>query len=88
MMYRMRTTLTLDPDVEALVKRSIHERGITFKAAVNDALRRGLADVGVGEPYRLKTFDLGEPLVSLVKALQLAGEMEDEAIVEKMRQRR
>ena len=34
----MRTTITLEPDVEALLKRTMRERGLTFKEAVNDAV--------------------------------------------------
>jgi hypothetical protein len=38
----MRTTLTLDPDVAALLQRVREARGATLKDAVNEALRRGL----------------------------------------------
>ena len=38
----MRTTLTLDKDVAALLRRVQHNRGISFKQAVNEALRQGL----------------------------------------------
>jgi hypothetical protein len=40
----MRTTLTLDPDVAALLKKAVARGDVSFKDAVNDALRRGLAD--------------------------------------------
>jgi hypothetical protein len=39
----MRTTVTLDPDVERLVKDAMRERGLSFKQALNEALRRDLA---------------------------------------------
>ncbi|MGH2935341.1 MAG: antitoxin [Gaiellaceae bacterium] len=74
----MRTTITLDPDVEALVKRLMRERGLTFKEAVNTAIRAG---AGLPrEPFATPTFDMGEPLLDLTKALRLAGELEDEEI--------
>jgi hypothetical protein len=38
----MRTTLTLDSDVAALLKRVREARGATLKEVVNDGLRRGL----------------------------------------------
>ncbi|MGE0393765.1 MAG: ribbon-helix-helix protein, CopG family [Vicinamibacterales bacterium] len=38
----MRTTLTLDPDVAARLKKLVDDGGLSFKEAVNDALRRGL----------------------------------------------
>jgi hypothetical protein len=40
----MRTTLTLDPDVAALLKKRVAKGDVSFKQAVNDAMRRGLAD--------------------------------------------
>jgi hypothetical protein len=39
----MRTTVTLDSDVEALLRKLMQERGLTFKEAVNSSLRRALA---------------------------------------------
>jgi len=39
----MRTTVTLDPDTRLLVERAMRERGLTFKQAVNEAIRAGLA---------------------------------------------
>ena len=38
----MRTTLTLDPDVAALLRRVRHTHGSSFKAVANDALRQGV----------------------------------------------
>lgn len=73
----MRTTVTLDPDVDAIVKRLMRERGLSFKEAVNFAIRAG-AGGRPGKPFQTPTFDLGEPLVDLTKALRLAGELEDE----------
>ncbi len=80
----MRTTVTLDPDVETLVRQRMQERGVSFKAAVNDALRAGLT-VGrrSAEVTRTPTVDLGVPVVSLDRALALAGELEDDEIVRK-----
>ena len=78
----MRTTVTLDPDVEALVKRLMHERGISFKEAVNSAIRAGAADRP--RRFEMPTIDMGEPLIDLTKALRLAGELEDEEIIRRM----
>lgn len=38
----MRTTLTLDPDVAALLEAHRRRHGLGLKEAVNQALRRGL----------------------------------------------
>ena len=40
--YMMRTTLTLESDVAAKLKRLVRRSHITFKEAVNRALRCGL----------------------------------------------
>lgn len=42
-MLVMRTTLTLDPDVERLLKQAMHGEKLGMKEALNAALRRGLA---------------------------------------------
>jgi hypothetical protein len=39
----MRTTVTLDPDVEQLLRHATHGSQQKFKTALNDAIRRGLA---------------------------------------------
>jgi hypothetical protein len=41
----MRTTLTLDPDVAALLARIRDARGGTLKDVVNEGLRRGLTQM-------------------------------------------
>lgn len=84
----MRTTVTLDDDVAAKLKRLARERDISFKEALNSSVRRGIERGEVKpRPYRLpppKRLE-ARPGVNLVKALQLAGEMEDEEIIRKMR---
>lgn len=74
----MRTTITLEPDVEILLKKAMRERGVTFKDAVNEAVRAGLA-VKPAEvpPFKQRTVHMGKPLVDLTKALALADELDD-----------
>ena len=81
----MRTTVTLDVDTAALVRKRMAERGISFKQALNDAIRDGLAPRRRGAPFRVTTADLGQPAVNLDRALQLAADLEDEELVRKMR---
>ena len=38
----MRSTVTLDLDVQALLKKAMRQRDISFKAVLNDAVRAGL----------------------------------------------
>ena len=44
----MRTTLTLDPDVAAMLKKAVARGDVSFKQAVNDALRKGLVAEAAG----------------------------------------
>jgi hypothetical protein len=75
----MRTTVTLDPDVQALLKRAMRERGLTFKDAVNQAVRAGLTKPAEDvPPFKQRTMHLGRPLVDLTKALALADELYDQ----------
>lgn len=78
----MRTAITLEEDVAALVRRNMADRGVTFEGAVNDAIRKGLARTA--EPYRVRPTSMGAPRAPLTKALQLAGQREDEAIIDKL----
>lgn len=81
----MRTTVTLDPDTEALIRRRMRERGTSFKQTLNDAIREGLTQSRRGASFRTKTADLGVPTVNLDRALRLAADLEDEELVRKMR---
>ena len=45
-MRLMRTTLTIDPDVERLLQHEIRRTDKSLKAVVNDALRLGLGMQG------------------------------------------
>ena len=61
----MRTTVTLDADVEQLLREEMRRQGKGFKETLNDALRRGLGLVGLesepgpfvveSRPLRLRT---------------------------------
>jgi hypothetical protein len=63
----MRTTLTLDDDVAALLERVRKARKAGLKDTVNAALREGLRQMAAppkrGEPYRTPSTDLGPSLV-------------------------
>jgi Arc/MetJ family transcription regulator len=82
----MRTTVTLDEDVAALVAEAMRTRGITFKEAVNHAIRAGLKPSGRSRGrFRQRTADLGSrPDVNYDKALQLAASLDDEEILRKL----
>ena len=87
----MRTTVTLDPDTAALVDRVMRERGVSFKQAVNEAIRRGLgqADAGSTEPFRTPTFSMGwNENAGLDRALRLAGDLEDDELARRLAARK
>jgi hypothetical protein len=87
----MRTTVTLDPDLAAKLRALARERGVSFKEAMNNALRRGLApgDAGSRGPYRLASRPLGlRPGVDIEHALRLAGELEDAETIRKLELRK
>ena len=81
----MRTTVTLDTDTEQLLRRRMRERGISFKQALNDAIRAGLAADAPRPAFETRTARLGESRVNLDRALQLAGDLEDDELVRRMR---
>ncbi len=81
----MRTTVTLDPDAEQIVRRRMRERGQTFKEALNDAIRAGARASTPSQPFQTAVASMGVPTVNLDRALQLAGELEDEELVRKSR---
>lgn len=84
----MRTTVTLDPDSDAIVRRLMRERGLSFKDAVNAAIRAGAPGSGRARTFRTPVFDMGRPAVPLDHALRLAGELEDEELQRKLAARR
>jgi hypothetical protein len=87
----VRTTVTLEPDTEALVKQLMRERGLTFKQAVNEAIRRGLGR-GRGlapEPFRTPTFAMGwNADAGLERALSIAGALEDDELARRIATRK
>lgn len=79
----MRTTVTLDPDVQALVHQLMRDRDLTFKAAINEAIRQGLAPQA-RTAFRTRTFSMGPPSVPLDSALRLAADLEDDELVRRL----
>lgn len=85
----MRTTVTLDPDVETLVKRLMRERGLSFKEAVNHAIRSGLAGSSARNAFSTPTFRMGfDPSIPWDRALSLAGELEDDELIRRLAARK
>ncbi|MGH8209926.1 MAG: antitoxin [Steroidobacteraceae bacterium] len=78
----MRTTVTLDPDVESLLRKEVRHSGKPFKQVLNNAIRSGLRGMKQrAEPFQPLTFDMGRPQVDLTKALSLAAQLEGEELI-------
>jgi hypothetical protein len=85
----MRTTLTIDDDLAAILERERSRKGVTFKEMVNTIIRRGLASEQViPAPHTIRTrphrFGF-KPGVDLDKLNQLSDELESEAFVRSYR---
>ena len=84
----MRTTLTIDPDVEKLIQREMRRTDRSMKAVVNDALRLGL---GIrGKPprpprFKVEHHPLGlKPGIDANRLNQLVDELESEEFARKL----
>jgi hypothetical protein len=87
----VRTTLTLDPDVARLLEEEAHRQRKPFKQVVNDAIRRGLAPRPAARAgrYRVRPHTTTlRPGIDPAGFNRLVDELEDEAVVEKMKSRR
>ncbi len=85
----MRTTVTLDPDVQRLLKDAAHRSGRPFKQVLNDAVRCSLhAPATAVPPFKQLVFSMGRNKVDLTKATALAAELEDQEQAATMKPKR
>jgi len=79
----MRTTVTLDPDVEQLLRHAMHGSQQNFKEALNDGLRRGLAHLApavAATPFVVRARPMGlRAGVDPARLHDLADDLEAEA---------
>ena len=83
----MRTTVTLDDDVERLLKQAMSTRAISFKKALNEAIRIGLRGRDNKRTHKFvqTTFRMGQGQeFRWDKALVTAEAMEDEELSRKL----
>jgi hypothetical protein len=83
----VRTTVTLDPDTRLLIERAMRERGLSFKEAVNGAIRAGLAPDAPTGQYTSPRM-MGPARVDVTRALTVASELEDESLAHRLAERR
>ena len=84
----MRTTLTIDSDVERLLRREMRRTNRSMKAVVNDALRVGLGTRG--KPPRARLFRVEphafgfKPGIDTGRLNRLVDEMEADEVARKL----
>jgi hypothetical protein len=83
----MRTTVTLDADVERLLKNAAHQRGKSFKVVLNEAVRQSLGPKKKTStqhpPLPVFSSEL-RPGLDWGKLSDLADELEDQEIIARM----
>jgi len=87
----MRTTVTLDRDVERLLKDEAHARGKSFKVTLNNAVREAFQTKKnpSRKPFVVKARPLGlRPGMDPTRLSELADEMEIDAFLTTTRQLR
>ena len=88
----MRTTVTLDPDVERLLKETAHRTRQSFKEVLNNAVRQGLSVPKTNR--RSKRFvvmarPLGlRPGIDPARLSELADDLEIDAFLAQSRQKK
>lgn len=88
----MRTTIDLDQSLLTRLRDEAHREGVSFRALLHRVILRGLESAAPVKKieYTAPRFNMGQVRegIDLVKALQLAGALEDEEIVRKLAQGR
>lgn len=84
----MRTTIRLEDDLDRDLRSVAAVEGISFGKLVNHLLRLGLQartkGAKSGRRFKEKSARLGAPHQDLTKALDLAGQLEDEETLRKL----
>ena len=88
----VRTTVTLDADVERLLRNAAHEQGKSFKIVLNNAVRQVLQPARVQprrKPFVVKARPLGlRAGIDPARLSELADEQEIDAFLAAMKRRR
>lgn len=84
----MRTTINIEDDLLEALKKEAAGKGRPFTEVVNHAIRAGLPDrAQAREPYRVRPFrSVLQPGIDETRMNHLAGELEDEASVRRMKE--
>lgn len=82
----MRTTVTLDPDVDKLLKDAMHLNKSNFKETLNQAIRKGLNSKGIKrKKFKVKPFKLElRPGIDETRFNTIADELMDSDVLRTM----
>jgi hypothetical protein len=78
----MRTTVTLDDDVEALIASERARTGESFRTTVNRLLRRGARSSRLPTPARLPELP-GRPLLDVTDVSAVIAALDDHRLAER-----
>ncbi len=68
------------------LREAARARGISFKAAINEAIRAGLVAPPEARPFRVEARPLGlRAGIDLTKANALAAQLEDDELIGRMK---
>jgi len=83
----MRTTLTIEPDVQSLLEQDVQRSGKPSRYVVNEALRRGLSHAGARpDKLLIKVHDSRlRPGYGLASFNGIADQLEDTETLRKLR---
>lgn len=82
----MRTTLTIDDDLHALLEQRARKERRSVRDVVNEVLRGALVSHRPGEPFRVEVQHSAlQPGIDPHRLNQLADDFEDEAHIERLR---
>lgn len=84
MLSFVRTTVTLDADTEQMIRQRMRRDKTSFKRALNDAIRDGCGALPA-PVFETEVAAMGRPSVDLDRALQLAADLEDDALTARLR---
>lgn len=87
----MKASVTLDPEVELLLREAVRKERRSLDEVINRALRKGLAaspSKSKRPQYRIRARKLGVPSVDLTKASALSSELEDAELIQQIGVRR
>jgi len=82
----MRTTVTIDPDVQSLLRDAMQQTGQGFKTTLNEAVRKGLSEIMPADREKrfvVKAKDMGVcPGIDIANVHDLESELEVEAYLD------